>query len=261
VSAQFSLDQNLQSLSGNIDSATLQIGKAVLAISGGYQASGNTTALQLEANGHNMPIDQLVAFLPSLGVQLPSGARLQGGTLTATLNISGPTTAPSISGPIRIENAQLAGFDLGQKLAGIQMLTGAKTGSTTTIQFLSTDLRYGPDGIHTDNLNAVVTGLGSASGAGSISPGGALNYQLLVKLNTSSVGGLATQAMSLLPGALGAAMSQSAKNGIPVTIGGTTSNPTFTPDLSRMAGGALQQQKKSAQANPLGRVLGGLIPH
>ncbi len=261
VSAQFSLDQNLQSLSGKIDSATLQIGKAVLAISGTYQASGNTTALQLEANGHNMPIDQLVAFLPSLGVQLPSGARLQGGTLTATLNISGPTTAPSISGPIRIENAQLAGFDLGQKLAGIQMLTGAKTGSTTTIQFLSTNLRYGPDGIHTDNLNAVVAGLGSASGAGSISPGGALNYQLLVKLNTSSVGGLATQAMSLLPGAFGAAMSQSTKNGIPVTIGGTTSNPTFTPDLSRMAGGALQQQKKSAQANPLGRVLGGLIPH
>ena len=260
VDVQFSVDQNLQSLSGKIDSATLQIGKATLAIGGTYQTNGNATTLQIQANGQNMPIDQLVAFLPSLGVQLPSGSRLQGGTLTATLNISGPTTAPAISGPVRIANAQLAGFDLGQKLASIQSLTGAKTGSTTTIQALSTNLRYGPDGTHTDNLNAVVAGLGSASGGGSISPAGALNYQLLVKLDSSGVGGLATQAMSLLPGAFGSAVSQTTKNGIPVTIAGTTSNPIFTPNIGRMAGGALQQ-KNGAQSNPLGKALGGLFHH
>jgi AsmA protein len=259
VDVQFALDQNLQSLSGKIDSATLQIDKDTLAINGTYQTKGNTTTLQMQVNGQNMPIDSLVAFLPSLGVQLPSGSRLQGGTLTATLNVNGPSTAVTISGPVRIANAQLAGFDLGQKLASIQTLTGAKTGSTTTIQALSTNLRYGPDGIHTDNLNAVVAGMGSASGGGSISPAGALNYQLLVKLDSSGVGGLATQAMSMLPGVFGSAVSQSTKNGIPVTIGGTTSNPTFVPNLSRMAGGALQQQKKGAASNPLGKALGGLL--
>lgn len=257
VDLQFSLDQNLQSLSGKIDSATLQIGKATVSINGTYQTSGNATTLQIQANGQNMPIDELVAFLPSLGVQLPSGARLQGGTLTTTLSISGPTTAPVLSGPIRIANAQLAGFDLGQKLGSIQALTGAKTGSTTTIQALSTNLRYGPDGTRTDNLNAVVAGLGSASGSGSISPGGTLNYQLLVKLSAGGVGGIATQAMSMLPGVFGAAVSQSTKDGIPVTIGGTTSNPTFVPDFSRMAGGALKKQ--ASPSNALGKALGGLL--
>ena len=126
------------------------------------------------------------------------------------------------------------------------------------IQALSTDLRYAPEGTRTDNLAAVVAGLGSASGGGSISPTGALNYQLLVKINSSSgVGGLATQALGMIPGAFGGAVAQTTKNGIPITIAGTTSNPTFAPDVSKMVVGAPQQ--KGAQVNPLGKVLGGLV--
>jgi len=259
VDVEFVIQQDLRALSGKIESANIQIGKAALAVTGTYQTRGNTTTTQLNVNGQNMPINELVAFLPSLGVQLPSGSRLQGGTLSTTLNVSGPMTAPVVSGPVRIANTQLAGFDLGQKLSSIQALTGARTGSTTTIQALSTNLRYGPDGTSTDNLAVVVAGLGSASGNGSISPGGALNYRLLVKMATGGgVSGIATQAMSLLPGAFGSAVSQTTKNGIPVTIGGTTSNPTFTPDIRGLAGGALQQ-KKATPANPLGKALGGLF--
>lgn len=260
VDVQFTLNQDLQSLSGKIEKANLHIGKATtLAVAGTYQTRGNTTTTQVNVNGQNMPIDELVAFLPSLGVQLPSGSRLQGGTLTTTLNVSGPVATPVVTGPVRIANTQLAGFDLGKKLASIQTLTGASTGSNTTIQALSTDLRYGPDGTHTDNLAAVVAGLGSASGGGLVSPTGALNYRLLVKLNSSSgVGGIATQALSLIPGAFGTAVSQTTKNGIPVIISGTTSNPAFAPDVSKMVVGAPQQ--KGAQTNPLGKALGGLIP-
>lgn len=257
VDLQFSISQDLQSLSGKIASANLQIGKAALTIAGTYQTRGSATTTQVTVNGQNMPIDALVSFLPSLGVQLPSGSRLQGGTLTTTLNVSGPTTAPVLSGPVRIANTQLAGFDLGQKLASIQSLTGAKTGSNTTIQALSTNLHYGPDGTRTDNLAAVVAGLGSASGSGSISPGNALNYRLLVKLDSTGVGGLATQAMSLLPGVFGSTISQTTKNGIPLTITGTTSNPIFTPDVNKMIGGAFQQ--KNQKSSPLGNALGGLF--
>jgi AsmA protein len=206
-----------------------------------------------------MPVDDLVAFLPSLGVQLPSGSRLQGGTLTTTLNITGPVTALVMSGPVRIDNTQLAGFDLGQKLAGIQALTGAKTGSNTTIQVLSTNLHYGPDGIQTNNLIANVGGLGSATGNGSISPSNALNYHLLIKFDSSGVGGLATQALSLLPGVLGSTAGQSAKNGIPVAIGGTTANPTFTPEMSKLIGGAATQKNSTTPANSIGKALGGLF--
>lgn len=258
VDLQFVLDQDLQSLSGKIDNANLQIGKAAFAITGTYQTRGNTTTTQVNVNGQNVPIDDLVAFLPSLGIQLPSGSRLQGGTLTTTLNINGDVKAPTITGPVRVANTQLAGFDLGKKLASIQSLTGAKTGSSTTIQALSMNLVYGPNGTQTNNLAAVVSGLGSASGNGTISSGGALNYHLLLKLDSSGVGGLATQALSLLPGAFGSAVSQTTKNGIPVNIQGTTANPTFTPDMSKLAGGALQQ-KKNVPSNPLGNALGGLF--
>ncbi len=259
VDAQFSVTQDLRSLSGKITSTTLQIGKAALTLAGAYRTHGNTTSTQMNVNGPNLPIDDLVAFLPSLGVQLPSGSRMQGGTLTLALNINGPTSALAISGPVHVANTQLAGFDLGQKLAGIQSLTGAKTGSTTTIQTLSTNLRYGPEGTQTDNLDAVVTGLGSATGGGSVSPAGALNYHLLVKPSSTGVGGIATQAVGLLPGVFGSTVSQATKNGIPVTIAGTTSNPTFTPDMGKMIGGTIQKQNQPS--NPLGKALGGLFGH
>ncbi len=260
VDLHFALNQDLQQLAGKITNATLQIGKATLAMTGTYQTRGNTSTVQVHVVGQNMPINELVAFLPSLGVQLPPQSRLQGGTLTTTLDIAGPVNAPVVTGPVHIANTQLAGFDLGQKLASIQSLTGAKTGSTTTIQTLSTDLRYGSDGTQTNNLAAVVTGLGSASGGGAVSTAGALNYHLIVKPDSTGVGGMATQALALIPGQYGSAIAQTTKNGIPVTIAGTTSNPTFTPDMSKLASGALQQQKNQP-ANSLGNVLGGLIPH
>lgn len=258
VDLKFAVDQDLQSLSGKITSANLQIGKAALAITGTYQTRGAATTTQIHVDGKSMPIDDLVAFLPSLGIQLPSGSKLQGGTLTTALNISGSTKAPVITGPVQIANTQLAGFDLGQKLASIQSLTGAKTGSNTTIQALRTDLNYSASGIQTNNLSAVVTGLGSATGSGSISPANALSYRLLIKLDSTGVGGIATQAISLLPGVFGSTASQTASNGIPLTIGGTTANPTFTPDMSKLIGGAVQQQK-STQTKSLGKALSGLF--
>ena len=61
------------------------------------------------------------------------------------------------------------------------------------------------------------------------------------------------------------------KNGIPVAIGGTTSNPTFAPNLRGVAAGvgasAGQQllngkgnsKQNGNQSNPLGNALGGLL--
>ncbi len=259
VNLKFSVSQDLKALSGKINSANLQIAKAALALTGTYQTTGNITTLQTNVNGQNMPIDDLVAFLPSLGVQLPPGARLQGGTLTLNLAVRGPSTAPTITGPVRIANTQLAGFDLGSKLSSIKSLTGAKTGSNTVIQALSTDLTYDASGTRTDNLAIVVSGLGSASGSGAVNAGGALNYRLLVKLDASSVSGVASQAMSLLPSVFGSTVSQATKNGIPLTIGGTTANPSFSVDTSKLVGGALNGQGSGTKSsNPIGKAIGGL---
>jgi AsmA protein len=258
VDVQFSVNEDLQALSGKIANASVQVGKAALNVIGSYERRGNTASTQLHVSGQNMPIDDLVAFLPSLGVQLPAGSRLHGGTLTISVDVIGPVTAPSISGPVRVANTQLAGFDLGQKLSSIQSLSGTRTGSNTTIQVLSTNLHYGPEGTRTDNLAAVVSGLGSASGSGWVSAGGALNYHLTVKLD-SGAGAVASQGLSMIPGALGSAIGTTAKNGIPLIIGGTTANPIFTPDMGKMLGGVIN--KKSPAVNPLGKALGGIFHH
>ena len=263
VNINFAIAQNLRALSGNIQKANLQVGKAAMAVNGTYSTRGSTTALNLHASGQNMPIDSLVAFLPSLGVKLPPGSQLQGGTLTTNLNITGSAANPVISGPVHIANTRLAGFNLGQKLSAIRALTGANSGSDTVIQVLSTDLRYGPSGTQTNNLTAIVTGVGTATGNGSISPSNALNYQLKIKLATTGVGGLAQRAASMLPGAFGASVSQSMKNGVPVAIRGTTSHPVFTPDLGKMLGGNTQQKSTTTtqqqQKNPLKKALGNLF--
>jgi AsmA protein len=257
VDVQFSVEQNLQALSGKISNAKVQIGHAALDLAGTYTTAGNKTSTQMRVTGQSLPIDDLVAFLPSLGVQLPAGSRLQGGTLSTSFDITGPVNAPTISGLVRVANTQLAGFNLGAKLASLQSLTGAKTGANTTIQNLSANVRRGADGTHTDNIAAVVSGLGSASGSGFISAADVLDYHLLVKLDSTGAGGIANQALSMLPGALGSVAGSTTRNGIPLTITGTTSNPVFTPDVSKMLGGAAQ--KNTQQSTPLNKVLGGLF--
>ncbi len=80
VDAQFALAQNERAESGQVQHATVTIGKAVITLAGTYQTSGPTTALNLKVNGNAVPIDELEAFLPALGVHLPEGSRLRGGS-------------------------------------------------------------------------------------------------------------------------------------------------------------------------------------
>ena len=117
VNLQITVAQNMQALTGQIQRAVVTIGSAVINIAGTYQTSGATTAINLKVSGDGVSIDELEAFLPSVGVHLPTGSRLQGGTLTTNLNVTGSTANPIISGPVQLNNTNLAGFDLGSKLS------------------------------------------------------------------------------------------------------------------------------------------------
>ena len=268
VQVQFSVAQNEQAMTGEIQKATFTVGRAVINMNGTYQASGPTTAINLKVNGDGVPIDELEAFLPALGVRLPQGSSLRGGTLTTALTVSGSTANPVISGPVRLNNTQLAGFDLGSKLQTLSQLTGGKigsaTGSGTNIRSLSMNIREAGGAIQTDNIALDVAGVGTATGAGTVSAAGALNYNVILKL-TELAGGSApgTKAAAANPaggkaallgslagmigggaggaagglGAVGGIASGILKNGIPVAIGGTTSNPTFAPNLRGVASG------------------------
>jgi AsmA protein len=182
VQVQLTASQNLQALTGQLQSAVITIGKAIINIAGTYQTSGVTTALNLTVNTKAASIDELEAFLPSVGVHLPSGSRLQGGTLTTNLNVTGSAGAPIINGPVRIDNTNLAGFDLGAKLGPLSSLAGIKSGSGTAIQSLSANVAVNGGNVRTDNLSVVVPSIGSATGAGTISAAGALNYNVILKL-------------------------------------------------------------------------------
>lgn len=283
VDLQLTVAQNMQSLTGQIQRAAITIGRAVINVTGTYQTSGATTALNLKVNGQSVPIDEIQEFLPSVGVHLPSGSRLQGGTLTTSLNVTGSSASPIINGPVRLDNTNLAGFDLGSKLSAVTALTGAKTGSVTAIRSLSTNIRVANGDVRTDNLALDVPALGTATGAGTVSAAGALNYQVVLKLTglvggskgAAGAGGIAGQLMAMIPnggaaGSIGGIASNALKNGIPVAIVGTTSNPTFTPNLgglmssgaSSHANGNKSNSKGQNTTDSLTNALGGLFkPH
>jgi hypothetical protein len=287
VDVQLTVSQNLQSLTGQLQKAVITIGRAITNIAGTYQPSGPTTALNLKVSSDAASIDELEAFLPSVGVHLPTGSRLQGGTLTTNLNVTGTTAAPIISGPVRVNNTSLAGFDLGSKLGPLSSLAGIKSGSGTAIQSLSANVNINGGNVRTDNVSLIVPSLGSATGAGTISAAGALNYNVILKLtgllgglggskgggSATGAGGIAGQLMGMIPGGaaggvaggvIGNIAGSALRNGVPVAIGGTTSNPTFTPNMNGVLSGAAGSAAKgsakpSSNANPLSNALGGLL--
>lgn len=298
VDAAFTVVQNERAMNGSIQQATLRVGSAAIALAGTYQAAGGSTAINMRAEGRAVPIDEVEAFLPALGVHLPQGSQLRGGSVTTNLSISGTTANPVISGPVRLDNTQLAGFDLGAKLQSLSKFTGGaittSTGSGTTIRSLSTTIREQSGGVQADRIALDVAGVGTATGAGSVSPAGALAFDMVLKLtglkvNTAAIPGVGSTAQpqtsggglaaglgglaGFIPGGAGKAIGANGlgdvngilggalKSGIPVSIRGTTSNPTFTPQLNGVtrsiaAGAAQNLLQNRRKADPNGRVVG-----
>src|SRR5262249_40798591 len=109
---------------GNISQGDIEIGKAIAHLTGTFKSQGETQLLDMKLNGPNMPVEELEAMLPALGVVLPSGSQLKGGTLSTDLSIVGPMDKLVISGPVRLADTKLSGFDLGQKLGALSTFTG-----------------------------------------------------------------------------------------------------------------------------------------
>lgn len=204
---------NLAKETGTIPQCEIGMGKAVAHMTGSYDAHGKVTAIDLKLKGEGMPVDDLEAMLPALGVILPPKATLKGGTLTTNMAIGGPVDKLVTTGTVKMENSTLANFDLGSKLASISALAGKKTGNDTVIQNFSSDVRVAPEGTKADNINLNVPSIGVVTGAGTVSPAN----QLAFKMN-AALGGM----------------------GIPFSVEGTTSDPKFVPDVKGMATGLLK---------------------
>ncbi|HUK53697.1 MAG TPA: hypothetical protein VL099_10455, partial [Candidatus Binatia bacterium] len=236
----------------------IAIGKAVAHLTGRYQTEGAATVLNMKLDAPGLPVDEIEPMLPAMGVTLPSGSGLKGGTLSANLGITGPTDKLVITGPVKLENTSLAGFDLGGKLGALSMLSGkAPSSKDTTIQNASLDARMAPEGSKLDNINVNVPSIGTMTGSGTISPENALNFHMVANLS-GAAGGM-TEVASL--GGLGG-KSGSKGGGIPFMIEGTTSDPKFVPDVKGMAGSAVQQAisgKTGIDTKNPASALGGLL--
>ena len=244
----YTLEHDLQKQAGRLMQGDVSMGKALAKLTGTYETRGETTSVRMKLIGQGMPVDELVAMLPAAGVVLPSGSQLKGGTLALDLDSVGPLERLVTTGAVRLSNSQLAGFNLGSKMSAISALSGkAQTGNDTSVQNASTDVRMAPEGTRLDKINLVIPALGTVVGAGTVSPSGALNFNMSANLSGGAVTGV-TQL---------AGLGGKGTGNVPFIIQGTTSNPTFMPDVKGMVNSQVKGLLQPGnQNNPLGGLTG-----
>jgi len=235
VQLTYTVNFDLAKETGTIPQGEITMGKAVAHLTGTYDAHGQVTSVKLKIIGQNMPVDDLEAMLPALGVVLPPKSQLKGGVLNTAMNVEGPVDKLVTVGNVKMENTTLANFNLGSKMSAISALSGkTSTGNDTTIQNFSSNVRVAPDGTKADEINLTVPSIGVVTGAGVVSPANELAFKLSANL-----------------GGMGA---------VPFTVQGTTSDPKFMPDVKGMASGLLKNalggQGKPGQQNPVNTVMG-----
>jgi len=238
---------DLKKNSGVIMPSTVKIGSAVAHVNGTYDRQGEETVVNVKLAGDSMPAKDLEAFLPAIGVNLPKGASLNAGTLSTNLNIKGPTNKLVTDGTIGLFAAKLEGFDLGAKMAPIAALTGLKTGKDLEIEKLTTIVHMAPTGLRAEDFNAILPGLGTLKGAGTLDAKNNLDFKMAAMLTGGVLGGSGSVSNgigSVLGTATGAGKSSSCKNGttIPFMIQGTASDPKFLPDVGGVAASLLKSE-------------------
>jgi len=227
VAVDYESTYNAKSETASLKRGDVSIGKAVASMTGEYRTAGKTSSVRMALRGDKMALTELQGALPALGVTLPQGATLQQGTLDLDLAINGPVDRIVVSGPLKVANAKMTGFDLNEKMgtvAAVAQLAGLQRVGDTLVESLTGALNLTPDGTQIQTINMVAPTLGTLVGDGTISPLGALNFAMTVTFNAKPIG-------------------------IPFKVQGTTKNPSFTPDMGRVVKNATESLKEAAK-NP-----------
>lgn len=271
VIVDFDTTYDLRKNDGVLHPSDIKIGKAVAHLNGTYSAQGEVPSVNVKVTGENMPAQDLQAFLPALGVNIPKGASLTAGALSTNMNLSGPTSKMVTTGNVLLASAKLSGFDLGSKMSAIGSLAGLKTGKDLDIEKLSSNVKMSPVGIEADNFEAIVPSMGNLKGAGTIDSKNNLDFKMAATL-TSTLGDVGSP-VSDAAGILGKVTGGGGRGGgcksgttVPFQIQGTTSEPKFIPDVGGLAAGMLKSQLGCAagalpgasgqQQNPVSAITG-----
>ena len=236
VELDFVVQHNMRKQSGTVRRGDIHIGKAVASLTGTYAQQGESTVLNMNLSGPDMPVPELAAMLPAMGIVLPAGSSFQGGTATAKFASVGPADKLVTTGSLTFSNTKLAGFDMGKKMATVEKLAGIKATPDTEIQTLSADLRMAPEGISAENIKLIVPAIGEVGGGGTVSPANALDFKMSVAVHTGGV------------------MAMVSDRPIPFLVEGTCSEPVFKPDMH-----AIEQQEINKYKGEAGKAAGSLL--
>ena len=237
VELDFAASHDLKTRAGHVSRGDIHVGSAVAHLTGTYAAAAASPVLHLSLAGPSMPVPELAAMLPALGIALPAGSSLEGGTAAVKLAIEGPAEKLVTSGSVALNNTKLANFNLGRKMSFIETLAGMKQSPDTEIQNFSTNLRMEGGAIDAQDLQLNVPAIGELAGGGAISPSNALDFKMSAKLHTSGV------------------LAVVSKENIPFLVSGTCADPVFRADMKAAVAG----KAKDIGAKAAGSLLKGLF--
>jgi AsmA protein len=225
VALQYVTEYSFAHHAGSLSSCEISVRKSTAHLGGTYQVRGTNLVAHLRLTGSQLPLDDVEGVLPALGIHLPGGSELNGGSVSANIALDGPFDRLITTGAAQIANAHLSGFYLGSKLSRIPGLSGAATGSDIGIVTLSSGFRISPQGTHISNFNSQISGIGNLTGDGDIDAGDELNFQMAAHLPKGGI----------LRTALDYTGLKKVPDDIPFQVVGTTSVPLFLPDSSGLA--------------------------
>ena len=247
VTVKFDTAYNLTKNTGVLNPSVLSIGTAACTLTGTYEIPAQGAVLHIKVVGQGMPGQSTSKrFCPRSASIFQRAPRSNQGTLSTTLDLTGPTDKLVTSGNVGLFGAKLAGFDLGSKMSSVSALTGIKTGQDMNVEKMTSNVRVAPDGIQADQFNAVVSQLGTLVGGGTINSKNQMDFKMAATvsdalLTASPVAGGASALLGQVMGG-GATKCKGGTTTVPFQIQGTTSDPKFIPDVGGLAAGLLKSQ-------------------
>jgi AsmA protein len=231
----FTVDHNMGKHSGQLHKGAIKIGNATANLNGSYAADGESAVLRMKLDGPKMAIPELASMLPAMGIVLPNGSSLEGGTASIDVALQGPVDRLVTTGTLSIDNTKLAGFDIGKKMASIEKFAGIKGGPDTEIQTLGATLRMDPEGITADKVQLIVPAIGSVEGSGTSSAAHVLDFKMRATVHTSGL------------------LAPVGGTPIPFTVQGPATDPVFRPDMKSLA---KEEFKKAITPDNVGKAAG-----
>jgi hypothetical protein len=236
----YGLEYEWKPQTGRLTQGDVHIGKNLAQLAGSFHLAADQVVFDLNFHGNNMAAPDLQPFFPAVGTALPAQTSLPAGTLDVNLILAGAINSLVTTGSVKLSHAMLAGFDLGTRLGALSSLAGLPKAPDTVIREMSSTVRVTPDGIRADDVEITVPRVASITGSGTVAPDHTLDFKMSAKLGASGSSGAG--------GVAAIASVAQGSGGVPFLIHGTTTTPTFEPDVVGIVKGVVTAPGHDAKA-------------